>query len=271
MRLSNAASQSFRVLNVPVINETQSKRIVRRNKLNDPAAADMAFAERGAYKQAWERCGLELKAAHAHLLELQNAHAKLKQQLVERTNREEALRCLAYHDSLTGLANRLLLREYLTHEIIQARRRKTRLAALFLDLDRFKNINDTFGHAAGDWMLQQVAARLTACVRAGDIVSRCAGDEFVLVLIDIGTLAHAMQIARKVIAQVSAPYPLNGHALRVTASIGIAIYPESGQDFDSLVQNADAAMLAVKTNGHNRYQFVTDRTANRTGEPGVRC
>ncbi|MGH9908424.1 MAG: diguanylate cyclase domain-containing protein [Pyrinomonadaceae bacterium] len=250
-----------------MINENQSKRILRRNKLNDPAAADTAFAEHGAYKQAWERCSPELKAAHADLVELRNANAKLKQKLAERTNNEEALRRLAYHDTLTGLANRLLLREYLTHEIVQARRRKTRLAALFLDLDHFKNINDTLGHAAGDWMLQQVAARLTACVRAGDIVSRYAGDEFVLVLIDIGTLTHAVQIARRVIAQVSAPYPLNGHVLQVTASIGIAMYPESGQDFGSLVQNADAAMLGVKTNGRNHYQFVTDWTPNGTGEP----
>lgn len=250
---------------------TEFPRAFQRHNLNDVATADakadaaQLFVERAAYRQAWERCSAELKTAHADLAELRNAEAKLKQQLAELAVDEEAMRRLAYHDVVTGLANRVLLRESLIHEIIQARRRKTRLATLFVDLDRFKNINDTCGHLTGDEVLKQVAARMTSCVRAGDLVSRYAGDEFVLVLVDIGSLAHAVHVAKKVIARVSAPYPFNGYELQVTASIGIAIYPEHGQDFDSLVQNADAAMLRVKGNGRNDYRFVTDWKPHRSG------
>lgn len=227
----------------------------------DPAAIDppQLFVERAADSQAWERSSDELKAAYADLRDLHQANEKLKQELAQRANNEEALRHLAYHDSLTGLANRLLLREYLSHEIVQAKRRGTRLATLFLDLDNFKTINDTFGHVTGDRLLQQIAVRLTACVRAGDIVSRYAGDEFVLVLVDIGALAYAKEIAHKLIAQVSAPCSIDGHELRATASIGIAIYPDCGHDFDSLFKSADGAMLRVKANGRNDYQFAASK------------
>lgn len=259
---------------VPVTPEQPSECIVQQNNAGDPAAvnddAERLFVERAAYKLAWERCNAQLKSAHADLLELRNAESKLKRRLAERTLSEDALRRLAYHDTLTGLANRLLLRESLAHEIVQAKRRQTRLATLFLDLDRFKDINDAFGHAAGDAVLKQVSSRLTACVRAGDIVCRYGGDEFVLVLIDIGTATQAVRIARKVIAQVSAPYPLNSHEVRATASIGIAIYPENGQDVDSLVENADTAMLGVKVNGRNHYEFVTDRKLSRAVKSGAR-
>jgi diguanylate cyclase (GGDEF)-like protein len=226
-------------------------------RLDESAIADL-YVERAAYKHAWERCCGDLSTARAGLLRLQEANAQLKQQLAESAFKEKALQRLAYHDTLTGVPNRLLLREYLSHEIIQARRRQTRVATLFLDLDHFKNINDSFGHATGDEVLKQVATRLTACLRAGDIVSRYAGDEFVLVLIDIGTLAGATQIASKVIEKVAAPYSIDGHELQVTISIGIAIYPENGRDFDSLIQKADAAMLSAKANGRNDYEYVDD-------------
>lgn len=196
----------------PVNKENISARVVQHNALDHPAtAADSAdlFVERAACRQAWERCDAELKNAHADPVELHHAGTRLKQQLAGLAVSEDALRRLAYHDVLTGLANRLLLREYFCHELVQAGRRETRLAALFVDLDRFKDINDTYGHAAGDEVLKQVAARLLSCVRAGDIVSRYAGDEFVLVLVDIGALANAAQIARKIIAQLSAPYPID--------------------------------------------------------------
>lgn len=267
-------SAFLRLTGTLAINRSRSNRITQESELDGPGAADTErFVERAPYKRAWERCAAELATAYADLSALNTVVADLKQQLAERVDNEEALRRLAYHDALTGLANRLLLHEYLSHEIVQARRRKTRLAMFFLDLDHFKSINDTFGHVVGDQVLQQVAARLTACVRAGDIVSRHGGDEFVLALVDIGSLAHAVQVARKLLAQVSAPYPINGHGLQMTASVGIALYPDNGRDFDSLMQNADAAMLSVKIDGRNNYQFVTNGTPNLPEhgiEPGAR-
>jgi diguanylate cyclase (GGDEF)-like protein len=158
-------------------------------------------------------------------------------------------------DVLTGLPNRALLHDRLDHAIAMARRHRTRRAVFFVDIDRFKHINDSLGHAAGDALLRATANRLRGCVRQSDTVSRLAGDEFVLVLDDIAALDDVGLIADKILIAMNAPYPIDGRELHVTVSMGISIYPDDGQDADAIIRNADIAMYHAKEAGRNSYQF----------------
>jgi diguanylate cyclase (GGDEF)-like protein len=162
---------------------------------------------------------------------------------------------LAQHDFLTHLPNRRLLHDRLTQSIAMARRRGTRLAVLFLDLDRFKHVNDSLGHQIGDKLLQSVAERLTSCVRGSDTVSRQGGDEFVLLLSEIEHSQDAALSAQKMIDSLVAPHEIANHDLHVTVSIGLSIYPDDGRDAETLVMNADTAMYHAKDRGRNNYQF----------------
>ena len=161
----------------------------------------------------------------------------------------------AQHDVLTGLPNSALLGDRIAQAIALARRNKKQFAVLFLDLDHFKRINDTLGHAAGDKLLQSVALRLKACVRASDTVSRKGGDEFVVLLSEIAQPDHAARSADKILAAVTSAHQVAGKELVVTASIGISIYPHDGADADALVKAADAAMYRAKESGRNHYRF----------------
>ncbi len=162
---------------------------------------------------------------------------------------------LAQHDFLTGLPNRLLLTERLAHAIGLAERHRRQLAVLFLDLDYFKHINDSLGHAIGDELLQLVADRLADCVRATDTVCRQGGDEFVILLGEIEQPQDAANVSEKLLAAFAVPYLIRGHELHVTLSIGISVYPDDGADVDSLMQNADTAMYDAKASGRDNYQF----------------
>lgn len=162
---------------------------------------------------------------------------------------------LAQHDCLTGLPNRMLLTDRLTHAIGMAKRHDKKIALLFVDLDRFKQVNDSFGHAVGDRLLKAVAADLESCVRDTDTVSRHGGDEFVVLLSEIEERQDAIHIADKLLAKSERPYLIEGHTLRVTLSIGISVYPEDGIDADSLMHHADTAMYAAKDAGRNTFQF----------------
>jgi diguanylate cyclase (GGDEF)-like protein/PAS domain S-box-containing protein len=162
---------------------------------------------------------------------------------------------LAQYDVLTDLPNRTLLNDRLAQAIASARRRSTGLAVLFVDLDRFKHINDSFGHAMGDVLLQSVAQRLVACVRVSDTVSRLGGDEFVIVLSELDHVQDAAITASKVLAALAAPHTIGGHDLDVTVSIGVSAFPSDGQDAETLIKNADTAMYHAKENGRNSYQF----------------
>ena len=161
---------------------------------------------------------------------------------------------LAAHDSLTDLPNRMLLNDRLSQAIASARRQRHRLAVLFLDLDRFKQVNDTRGHAIGDGLLKAVAQRLVDSVRRSDTVSRQGGDEFVLLLSRVDEPEDAAETAQKVIKAMAARFDVGGHQLQVTASIGLSIYPDDGQDADTLIRNADIAMYRAKERGRNVYQ-----------------
>src|SRR5437868_1857306 len=170
---------------------------------------------------------------------------------------------LAQHDSLTDLPNRVLLTDRLTQAISLARRTSEQLVLLFLDLDHFKNINDSLGHAIGDKLLQSVAQRLVACARHSDTVSRQGGDEFVVLLPQIGRAADAAVLAQKMITALAAPHTIAGNELRINASIGISRYPNDGQDAESLLKSADTAMYYAKKKGRNNFQFFKADMATR--------
>lgn len=173
-------------------------------------------------------------------------------QSIEVTNR---MSHLARHDSLTGLPNRVLLAEQLTQAIGMASRRGRQLALLFLDLDYFKEINDTYGHAMGDDLLCEIAEDILSCVRATDTVSRLGGDEFVILLTEIKEISDAAQVAEKLLGKISLPHNISGHELQITLSIGISVYPENGLDPNTLIGNADTGMYSAKLNGRNNYQY----------------
>jgi diguanylate cyclase (GGDEF)-like protein len=182
---------------------------------------------------------------------------------------------LAYHDGLTALPNRSLFSKLLGQSISQARRYKRQLALLFLDLDRFKHINDTLGHEAGDQLLQEVAKRLKECLRDSDTVARLGGDEFVVLLPELNVDRYAATVAQKILSAVARPFELRGHEFRVTASIGIATYPEDGLDEQTLTKNADVAMYQSKEEGKNNFQFYSSKLnanslARLTLESGLR-
>ena len=162
---------------------------------------------------------------------------------------------LAQHDFLTSLPNRLLLTERFSHAIGLAQRHKKQVGLLFLDLDHFKHINDSLGHAIGDQLLQSVANRLVACVRTTDTVCRQGGDEFVILLAEIEQPQDAAHVAEILRAALDTPHLIGGHELHISLSIGISIFPDDGADVDTLMQNADTAMYHAKANGRNNYQF----------------
>lgn len=158
----------------------------------------------------------------------------------------QKMRHLAQHDFLTGLPNRMLFRERLTQAVAMAHRRNKQMALLFLDLNYFKEINDTFGHKAGDHLLQEVAREITDCVRTTDTVSRHGGDEFVMLLTEINERQDAVHIAEKLLSRFAAPRRIDGNEIQVSLSIGISVYPENGLDADILLHNADVAMYTTK-------------------------
>lgn len=161
----------------------------------------------------------------------------------------------AQHDFLTGLPNRMLLKERLVHAIGMASRHNKKAAVLFLDLDHFKEVNDTYGHGVGDQLLRAVAQDTLSCVRATDTVSRHSGDEFVVLLTEIEARQDAAHIAEKLLAKFAVPRIIDGQTLDVTLSIGISVYPDHGMDAEALMRNADAAMYATKRSGRNSYHF----------------
>jgi diguanylate cyclase (GGDEF)-like protein len=166
---------------------------------------------------------------------------------------------LAYHDGLTGLPNRSMFSKLLTKSISEAHRYHRQLAVAFLDLDRFKQINDTLGHEAGDQLLQKVALRLRGCVRDSDTVARLGGDEFVVLLPDLADSKYAAAAAQKILLQIAKEFTLIGQEFRVTASIGISTYPQDGLDEQTLTKNADIAMYQAKAEGKNNFQFYSEK------------
>lgn len=181
-----------------------------------------------------------------------------EQAIEEQLSHAQRVEYLAYHDGLTTLPNRSLFSKLLGHSILQAHRYDRHLAVLFLDLDRFKYINDTLGHDAGDQLLQEVAKRLKACLRDSDTVARLGGDEFVVILPELNEENYAHNVAQKILTSLSRPYTLAGQEFRITASIGISIYPKDGLDEQTLTKHADIAMYQAKQEGKNNFQFYSE-------------
>lgn len=190
--------------------------------------------------------------------------------VTERTKTELALRKSqaemthsAQHDFLTGLPNRMLLDDRVKQAITMASRHGKKMAILFLDLDCFKYINDSLGHAIGDKLLQSVARRLEGCVRASDTVSRRGGDEFVVLLPEVDRLNDPAVAGGRILQAMSSVHSIDEYDIRVTASIGISVYPHDGLDAQTLIENADSAMYRAKQNGPNTFQFFQPDTKNR--------
>ena len=175
----------------------------------------------------------------------------------DRKRSEQHIHFLATHDSLTSLPNRFMFSQILNLAIESAHRYHRKLAVFFIDLDRFKNINDTLGHEAGDFLLCEMAARLKQCLRASDVVGRLGGDEFVILLPEPENAEQIATVAQKILSASLNPIDINGQECRVTASIGICIYPDDGKDEQTLMKNADIAMYRAKEEGKNNYQFYS--------------
>jgi diguanylate cyclase (GGDEF)-like protein/PAS domain S-box-containing protein len=175
----------------------------------------------------------------------------------DRKRLQEDMRRRALHDPLTTLANRAMFLESLERAVHKARRRSAQFSVLFVDLDRFKEVNDTMGHAAGDALLKTVAERLVSAVRQSDLVARLGGDEFVILIEEHGGPEEVMIVAQKVLAMVERPVPVDWREATVSASIGIATFPEDGEDAEALLRNADAAMYQSKERGRNNFQFYS--------------
>ena len=173
--------------------------------------------------------------------------------ITQRKRAEETIRELAYHDSLTGLPNRMLFNDRLTLELAHAHRNRQKFGVMMLDLDYFKDINDTLGHGMGDQLLQAVGRRLTGLLRKNDTVARMGGDEFLLLLPEIAGMEAAVKIAQKILKVVRKPFVIDGHKLQITTSIGIATYPRDGKDGDTLMTYADNAMYRAKKEGRDNY------------------
>lgn len=177
------------------------------------------------------------------------------QDITERKQSEDRVQYLAYYDALTGLPNRALLADRLLKALATASRQKDKVALLFLDLDRFKSINDSFGHTFGDLVLQDVGARLEGRTRKQDTVARLGGDEFLIVLSSVKDISDVAVAAKRFMDAMAAEFVVQGHSLGITCSLGISIFPEHGTDVETLVKNADAAMYSAKENGRNNFQF----------------
>ena len=176
---------------------------------------------------------------------------------LEYIKKEEKLNYLAYHDVLTGLPGRTLFHDRLVQAVTNAHRHGDKLGVLFIDLDNFKNINDSLGHHAGDMLLKQVAALFTACMREGDTVARLGGDEFVVILASMASEDEAWMVSQKILKLMTEPFTIEAHELFVTCSIGIALYPKDGEDAKALLQSADGALYLAKNKGRNNAQFCT--------------
>ena len=172
---------------------------------------------------------------------------------------DERIEFLAYYDSLTGLPNRTLLQDRLSKALASARRHREKLAVLFLDVDGFKTINDSLGHSYGDLLLKQLATRLLNCAREQDTVCRLGGDEFLIVLGSVVEDLDAAVAAERIARAVNTPFDIQGQALSVTCSIGISMFPEHGEDAETLIKTADAAMYSSKDGGRNTFRFFTEK------------
>ena len=226
------------------------------------------YRERELGEQALRQVqGTLERRVKARTKELARANAGLEAEIAERRLADQRVVHMAHHDALTGLPNRTLLADRVGQAIARAHRSGGKLAVLFLDLDRFKNVNDSFGHAVGDMLLTGVSARLTSSRREEDTVARLGGDEFIVSIPDVADAAEAEAVAARILSDLAKPFTINGHQLHADVSIGIALYPRDGETAETLMRNADTAMYHAKESGRGNYQFfnaqLTERVSRR--------
>ena len=186
--------------------------------------------------------------------------------ITERKRAEEQIQTLAYFDPLTGLANRTLARDRLSQSLAAAKRHRERMGILYLDIDSFKIVNDCLGHSVGDELLQHIAKRLRCCAREEDTIARLGGDEFLIALGPIETYSDVAVIAERIARELTPPFDLHGHSFTVTSSIGISIFPDHGENVETLIKNADAAMYASKNRGRNTFSFFSEEMTTQAIE-----
>ena len=235
----------------------RADRVIRR-QYREGAAAEEALRHVQATLE---------RRVQARTMDLVRVNAGLEAEIAERRLADQRVVHMAHHDALTGLPNRTLLADRVGQAIARAHRCGGQLAVLFLDLDRFKNVNDSFGHAVGDLLLSAIAARLTASRREEDTVARLGGDEFIISISDVGGAADAESVAARILADLAKPFSISGHELHANFSIGIALYPRDGETAETLLRNADTAMYHAKEEGRANYQFfsaqMTERVSRR--------
>jgi len=201
--------------------------------------------------------GREVRQPEPALIEVMRTIGSQVGQFMARKAAEQNLRFVASHDPLTGLFNRNMFNERLQQALAQAVRFERSLSLLFIDLDGFKDVNDTLGHNAGDALLAELATRLRATLREGDVIGRMGGDEFVVLVEEVAEATQVAEVAKKVLEMAARPFPFQGRECRVTASVGISIYPDDGKDAQTLLKNADIAMYLVKQQGKNSFRFYS--------------
>ena len=257
--LEKALSQSEQVKNkveecaqeLAVVNTVLKEELVEHLPLED---IQEALTQSEKIEEKVQECAEDLHVVNTALAEEITERKKLEQQLVDSEAEEEKNRYLAYHDATTGLANRTLFNDRLDQALVQAERHARSFAIMFIDLDKFKNINDTYGHDIGDKVLHTVGERLQACVRDEDTVSRIGGDEFLCLLMEVEEEASVASIADSMVEKCAQPCEIQDLSLIVKPSIGIAIYPRDGTSSETLIKNADAAMYKAKQ-GKGGYFF----------------
>jgi len=265
VRLANGVGRRLKALEsgVALVASGGSEMKMSEQPRDEIGNLGVAFNKMGAElrtageKLAEDRRLLEVRVAE-RTAELADSNLHLQAEMQEKNLANERSEHLAHYDSLTKLPNRRMFSTLLERSIDHARRYKKELAVLFIDLDRFKNINDTLGHGAGDMLLNEIAQRLKTCLRASDTVARLGGDEFVILLPEISRATDVATVAQNILSAIFKPLILLGQEFRITASMGISLYPACGEDEQSLMKNADVAMYRAKEEGKNTFKFFSE-------------
>ncbi|MFN2309036.1 MAG: putative bifunctional diguanylate cyclase/phosphodiesterase, partial [Gammaproteobacteria bacterium] len=231
--------------------QSRLRAVVQRVLSGEPAVLEMDLVGRKGRRRRVETHAAPLYGPDGHVRSL----LMVARDVSDRADAESQAHYLAHYDLLTGLPNRALYRDRLLQAMAQAKRTDTLLAVMFLDIDHFKDVNDTLGHAIGDQLIKEIAQRIRACVRETDTVARFGGDEFGLIQTNLHTVEGAADLAERLIADLARPYHIDGHEIHSAASVGVTIFPFDDHTAEDLLKNADMAMYKAKREGRDRYQF----------------